>query len=82
MIRHIAAFRPSADDLGQRKVDVAGMGDRLAPFARTFAGVLDMRVHSALGLVDSHRHAVLVSGHSGNAALETNQTHPDQMAGR
>jgi hypothetical protein len=80
MIRHIVAFRLSATDPDQRKVDVAGMRERLEPLARTVPGVLDLRVHDDLGLVDSHWHAVLVSDHSDNAALEAYQTHPEHVA--
>jgi stress responsive alpha/beta barrel protein len=80
VIRHIVAFRLSAEDPDQRKVDVAGMRDRLEPLARTVPGVLDLHVHGDLGLVGSHWHAVLVSDHSDNAALEAYQKHPDHVA--
>jgi hypothetical protein len=77
MIRHIVAFRLSAADPDQRMGDVAGMRDRLEPLARTVSGVLGLRVHSDLGLVGSHWHAVLVSDH---AALEAYQAHPEHVA--
>ena|SRR5690349_19909914 len=80
MIRHIVAFRLSAADPAQRKLDVAGMRDRLEPLAGSVPGVLDLRVHSDLGLVDSHWHAVLVSDHPDHAALEAYQTHPHHVA--
>jgi hypothetical protein len=80
MIRHIVAFRLNATDPHQRQVDVAGMRSRLEPLARNIPRVLDLRVHSDLGLVDSHWHAVLVSDHPDNAALEAYQTHPEHVA--
>lgn len=80
MIRHIVSFRLRADDPDQRKVDVAGIRDRLEPLAHTVPGVLDLRVHGDLGLVDSHWHAVLVADYPDNGALEAYQTHPDHVA--
>jgi quinol monooxygenase YgiN len=80
MIRHVVAFRLGAADPDQRKVDVAGMRDRLEPLVRSVPGVLDLRVHSDLGLVESHWHAVLVSDHPDNAALEAYQRHPEHVA--
>jgi hypothetical protein len=80
MIRHVVAFRLGATDSDQRKVDLAGMRERLEPLAGTVPGVLGLRVHGDLGLVDSHWHAVLVSDHSDNAALEAYQTHPEHVA--
>jgi Stress responsive A/B Barrel Domain len=80
MIRHIVAFRLSAPDLQQREVDLAGMRERLEPLAHSVPDVLDLRVHSDLGLVDSHWHAVLVSDHPDNAALEAYQGHTEHVA--
>jgi quinol monooxygenase YgiN len=80
VIRHIVAFRLSAPDPHQREADLAGMRERLEPLAHSVPGVLDLRVHGDLGLVDSHWHAVLVSAHPDNAALETYQGHPEHLA--
>jgi stress responsive alpha/beta barrel protein len=80
VIRHVVAFRLSAPDARQRKVDLAGMRERLEPLGRSVAGVFDLRVHGDLGLVDSHWHAVLVSDHPDNAALEAYQAHPEHVA--
>jgi hypothetical protein len=80
MIRHVVAFRLSAADPDQRKVDLAGMRDRLEPLAGTVPDVLSLRVFGDLGLVDSHWHAVLISDHSDNAALEAYQVHPEHVA--
>ena len=80
MIRHIVAFRLSAPDTRQREVDLAGMRERLESLTRSVPDVLDLRVHGDLGLVDSHWHAVLVSDHPDNAALEAYQVHPEHVA--
>ena len=80
MIRHVVAFRLAATDPDRRKVDVAGMRDRLEPLARTVPDVLGLRVHADLGLVDSHWHAVLVSDHTDTAALAAYQVHPAHVA--
>ena len=80
MIRHIVAFRLGALDPRQREADVVGMRKRLEPLAGSVPGVLDLRVHNDLGLVDSHWHAVLVSDHPHNAALEAYQVHPEHLA--
>jgi hypothetical protein len=80
VIRHIVAFRLTAPEPRQREVDLAGMRERLEPLAHSVPDVLDLRVHGDLGLVDSHWHAVLVSDHPHNAALDAYQAHPEHVA--
>lgn len=78
MIRHIVAFRLNAEDPASRAEHVRLMREALEPLA-SLEMVRSITVRADLGLIDGHWHAVLVSEHDSNAALEAYQLHPEHQ---
>jgi hypothetical protein len=76
MIRHIVMFTLTAPDAAQRAAHGQEMRQRLEALVGVVPGLRSMSLNADLGLIDSHRHLVLISEHDNNAALEGYQAHP------
>jgi hypothetical protein len=79
MIRHVVAFRLSAEDDVERREQVAEIKLRLEALCDVVPGVINIEVHSDLGLIATHWHAVLVADYESNDVLEAYQAHPRHL---
>lgn len=76
MIRHIVAFRLTAEDAAQRDADAQTARTALLGLEGRVPGLRSIQVERDLGLVAGHWDLVLVSEHDDNTALEGYQAHP------
>jgi hypothetical protein len=75
LIRHIVAFRLSAQDPAERDAAEHGIRERLTALVGVIPGLRSISFGRDLGLVEGHWDVVLVSEHDDNAALEGYQAH-------
>jgi len=83
MVRHIVAFRLSANNAAQRAADARQIQSDLESLRGEIDEILDLHVGIDLGYVEGHWEVVLVSEFADNAALERYQANPKhvQVAG-
>jgi len=80
MIRHIVAWKLTAEDAEGKAASIAAMAGALEPLAAVIGGIVSLTVRPNVAHFDANWDVVLVGDYESLDALDAYQVHPEHVA--